>query len=248
MDRLSIFPTLVLSGTILLFLFFLFIELRKRMRGIHENHRKYSKYEHMGFENKDANSITFDDSYLESLYNLHKAGMISTLEYDRRVFEYRKKEKWQMRKIIMSACLAGENCKYSGGNNLIEDDYIRDLIKRDKVILVCPEVLGGLCTPRPPAEIIKGRVINKEGVDVTREYVRGAKLTLSIANDSDIVLCLMKERSPSCGVHAIYDGTFSDVKIPGSGICSAMLKNAGYDVYSEIEINEVKKILMEAGL
>lgn len=153
-----------------------------------------------------------------------------------------------MKKILMSACLAGENCKYSGGNNLIEDEYIQDLIRRDKVILVCPEVLGGLSTPRAPGEIIDGKVINNEGVDVTDEYVKGAKLTLSIANASEIVLCLMKERSPSCGVNMIYDGTFSGVKIPGQGVCTTMLKDAGYDVYSEFELEEVKRILAEERL
>ncbi len=153
-----------------------------------------------------------------------------------------------MKKMIMSACLAGENCKYSGGNNRIEDEYILGLVKKDHVILVCPEVMGGLEIPRAPGEIRSGRVYTDEGRDVTAEYRRGAEMTLAIAEENDVIVCLMKERSPSCGVHMIYDGTFSGTKIPGSGICSAMLREAGYDIHSEFELEEVKKILKEEGL
>lgn len=141
--------------------------------------------------------------------------------------------------ILVSACLFGMNCKYDGGNNLSED--IRALKDDYTLILVCPEQMGGLDTPRLPSEIQleadgkTRRVIDKEGKDVTAEFVKGAELTLNIAKAHECKLAIMKENSPSCGVKQIYDGTFSGKLIDGSGITSQLLMDNGIRVISEKE-------------
>ena len=131
-------------------------------------------------------------------------------------------------KIIVSACLLGENCKYSGGNNYSEK-VIR-FLEGHEVIPVCPEVLGGLPTPRVPAEIVDGVVTNAQGVSVDREFRLGAEKALEIARREQAELAILQSRSPSCGTKQIYDGTFSGQKIPGQGIFAAMLKNAGIPI------------------
>ena len=113
--------------------------------------------------------------------------------------------------ILVSACLAGCNCKYNGKNNNV--DQILELVKANKAITICPEVLGGLPTPRQPAEIqvINGEihVINKVGEDVTNEFLKGAEKTLEIARDLMPSKIILKSKSPSCGFGTIYDGTFT---------------------------------------
>ena len=131
-------------------------------------------------------------------------------------------------KIIVSACLLGENCKYSGGNNYSEK-VIR-FLDGHEVIPVCPEVLGGLPTPRVPAEIVDGVVTNAQGVSVDREFRLGAEKALEITRREQAELAILQSRSPSCGTKQIYDGTFSGQKIPGQGIFAAMLKNAGIPI------------------
>ena len=116
-------------------------------------------------------------------------------------------------KILVSACLLGENCKYSGGNNY--NQAICDFARGHQVVPVCPEVLGGLPTPRYPAEIVQGVVTNKEGINVDREFRAGAAKALAIAKENGVELAILQSRSPSCGVKEIYDGTFSGTKIPG---------------------------------
>lgn len=125
-------------------------------------------------------------------------------------------------KILVSACLLGENCKYSGGNNF--DPIINELIKGHEIIPVCPEVLGGLSVPRIPCEIIGDKVIGKDGKDYTSEYHLGALKALEIAKKEEIVLAILKKRSPSCGVFMIYDGTFSGNLICKDGIFARELK------------------------
>ena len=115
-------------------------------------------------------------------------------------------------KILVSACLLGENCKYSGGNNY--NQAVCDFARGHRVVPVCPEVLGGLPTPRCPAEIVQGVVTNKEGINVDREFRAGAAKALAIAKENGVELAILQSRSPSCGVKEIYDGTFSGTKIP----------------------------------
>lgn len=142
-------------------------------------------------------------------------------------------------KIMVSACLLGENCKYSGGNN--RDDTVLALIKGHLVVSVCPEQLGGLATPRPCAERCDDRVMNTAGEDVTKEYTLGAERTVSIAREEQIDLAILQPRSPSCGCGIIYDGTFSGRLIPGDGITANALKRNDFPVFSG---NEPEKISM----
>lgn len=146
--------------------------------------------------------------------------------------------------IIVSACLCGINCKYSGGNNL--DEKVLKMFKEGKAIPVCPEQLGGLTTPRLPQEIVSGsgedvlvnkaKVISIDGINRTNEYIKGAQEVLKIAKSCNADLAILKADSPSCGTYEIYDGTFSGRKINGSGVTAALLKQNGIKVISENEI------------
>lgn len=133
--------------------------------------------------------------------------------------------------ILISACLLGTDCKYNGGNNF--DKNVSHLADKHTVIPVCPEQLGGLLTPRPPAEIKCGRVINKTGVDVTNEFVLGAKKVLDIAKKYDCTIAVLKANSPSCGCGKIYDGSFSGTLVSGNGICAKMLIDNNIKVLTE---------------
>ena len=134
--------------------------------------------------------------------------------------------------LVISACLCGVNCKYSGKNNLNEKAL--KLLKEGKAVLICPEQLGGLKTPRLPSEINKDKVINKEGEDVTQNFVRGAKEALKIAKAVGATCAILKDGSPSCGVNYIYDGTFKGEKIEGMGITAKMFSENGIIIKSEI--------------
>lgn len=126
-------------------------------------------------------------------------------------------------KILVSSCLLGENCKYNGGNNY--NQRVADYVKGHEVICVCPEVLGGLPTPRIPAELVGDTVTNREGKSVDKEFRKGAEIAFKIATDNNIDLAILQSRSPSCGVKQIYDGTFSGTLINESGVFAKMLKN-----------------------
>ena len=137
-------------------------------------------------------------------------------------------------KIMVSACLLGENCKYSGGNN--RHEKVLEFIKGHEVIPVCPEVMGGLPTPRVPAEIVGGVVISKAGVNVDKEYRLGAQTALEIAKREKIDLAILQPRSPSCGTKEIYDGTFTGRRIPGQGVTAALLSENGFSVIGADEL------------
>ena len=128
-------------------------------------------------------------------------------------------------RILVSACLLGENCKYSGGNNY--DRAVVDFVQGHQVIPVCPEVLGGLPIPRSPAELVDGVVINKAGISVDAQFRAGAEKALAIAKQNGAELVILQSRSPSCGVKEIYDGSFTGKKIPGQGVFAEMLQQAG---------------------
>lgn len=143
--------------------------------------------------------------------------------------------------ILVSACLLGINCKYSGDNN--ESEKVREYLKDKPFILVCPEQLGGLTTPRDPAEIIskdkygnQNKVISNKNIDVTDNFKKGAVETLKIAQIYECREAILKEGSPSCGSSLIYDGTFSGKKIPGQGVTTALLRQNNIKVTSEKEI------------
>lgn len=131
-------------------------------------------------------------------------------------------------KIAVSACLLGENCKYSGGNNRSER-LLSELAKHPEieVIPVCPEVAGGLPTPRPPAEIVDGEVVNNCGVSVDAEYRAGVAAEMArlqpYVEAGELVAAVLQSRSPSCGVHEVYDGTFTGKLIDGRGLFALAL-------------------------
>ena len=129
-------------------------------------------------------------------------------------------------KIMVSGCLLGENCKYNGGNNYSEK--VAEYIKGHEVISVCPECMGGLPTPRIPAEIVDGVVTNREGQVVDEEFRRGAQISLEIARKEQIDVAILQSRSPSCGSKQIYDGSFSGVKVDGQGVFAKLLKEHGF--------------------
>ena len=143
-------------------------------------------------------------------------------------------------KVIVSACLLGENCKYSGGNNYNPD--VARLADKFELIPVCPEVFGGLDTPRPPSEIVGDRVISKTGDDVTCQYHDGAEKTLYIARENNCPVALLKERSPSCGCSKIYDGTFSGTLVDGNGITAQLLLDNDIAVFCESNINKLSDL------
>ncbi len=128
-------------------------------------------------------------------------------------------------KIAVSACLLGENCKYNGGNNYSVE--VEKFIENHEVIPVCPEVLGGLPTPRESAEIVNGVVSHKDGSSVDKEFRDGAEKALGILIENKVDLVILQSRSPSCGINTIYDGSFSGKLIPGQGVFAGLLKENG---------------------
>ena len=131
-------------------------------------------------------------------------------------------------KIMVSACLAGENCKYNGGNNL--NDKVQQLMAGNEVIPVCPEQMGGLPTPRVPSEIRDGVVISKDGRIVDQEFRLGAARCLEVASRVDPDLIVLQSRSPSCGVKQRYDGSFSGRLVDAPGVTAQLLMENGYRV------------------
>ena len=145
-------------------------------------------------------------------------------------------------KILVSACLAGENCKYNGGNN--RNEQILQLMSEGahEILPVCPEVLGGLPTPRVPAEIRSGRVTAKDGRDVDAKFRLGAEKCLEIALREKPDLIILQPRSPSCGVKQRYDGTFTGTLTEGPGVTAALLMRHGFAV---TEIEELRKTRLQ---
>ena len=144
-----------------------------------------------------------------------------------------------MEKILISACLIGDKCKYNGESNTLDSSLINALLEKYELVPFCPEVEGGLPIPRHPCEQRGEQVVNDLGEDKTDEFNRGADLALNICLYLKITKAILKERSPSCGVHSIYDGTFSHKVIAGSGVTAALLKRKGITIYSEDEIPEL---------
>ena len=144
-------------------------------------------------------------------------------------------------KIVVSACLMGESCKYNG-----LDNYHPELVEAcegtgTEVLLVCPEVFGGLPTPRDPSEIVNGEVCTCEGVSVDREFRLGAQRALDMCEQAggpeEISACILQDRSPSCGAGRIYDGTFSGTLTAGNGVFVDLLLRNGYRVIQASEFD-----------
>ena len=148
-------------------------------------------------------------------------------------------------KVLISACLLGDNVKYSGGNNLtpelvtLLEKYNVDIIK------VCPECFGGLPIPRVPSEIKGNKVFSNDGRDITEEFLDGAEKTYEVANREHADFAILKERSPSCGSSYIYDGSFSGKVIEGQGFTARKLNEENIIVFSEENLKEIEKYLVE---
>lgn len=136
-------------------------------------------------------------------------------------------------KILVSACLLGENCKYNGGNNLRQQ--VLEMGQEHELIPVCPEVAAGLGIPRIPIEIRDGKVVRRDGVSVD-DAIRAAVSDILAKLPQDIELCVLKARSPTCGVHQIYDGSFTGTLTDGMGVLARALKDAGYRVLDDEEL------------
>lgn len=141
-------------------------------------------------------------------------------------------------RLLVSACLLGAGCKYDGGHNACP--RVLALAKGHTLIPVCPEQLGGLPTPRTPAERSGERVMTEDGRDVTAQYRKGAAEALHLAKLLGAEGAVLKARSPSCGCGCIYDGTFTHTKIPGNGVTAQTLLDAGCPVWTEENVEELE--------
>ncbi len=141
--------------------------------------------------------------------------------------------------LLISACLLGAACRYDGQSRPLEPEALEKLKARYALIPVCPEQLGGLPTPRLPAERGPDGVRNASGVSVTAQFDRGAAETRRIAAFFGCKKALLKARSPSCGSGEVYDGTFTGTRVPGDGVTAEALKAAGITVYTEDESDKL---------
>ena len=148
-----------------------------------------------------------------------------------------------MEKILVSSCLLGQPVRYDGkGQTLHIHNYMYGQ-SNEQIISFCPEVAGGLPTPRAPAEIIQGRVVTNSGEDVTEQFQTGANIALELCKKNQVRFALLKESSPSCGRNTIYDGKHRGVKIEGLGLTAALLIKNGIQVFSEEQIPALIKVL-----
>ena len=144
-----------------------------------------------------------------------------------------------MESLLISACLMGFDCKYSGGSNALSSESLAALRARYRLIPVCPEAAGGLPTPRTPSERQGEKVVSKLGQDVTEEYRKGAETALYLARRYGCTCALLKERSPSCGSGAISDGSFTGTLISGDGTAAQALKSHGLRIYGEGDLEQL---------
>ncbi len=160
-----------------------------------------------------------------------------------------------MERILISSCLLGEPVRYDGGHRFLDHPLVQKWLQEGRLVPVCPEVVGGLPVPRPPAEIVEGegrdvirgegRVLNAHSKDVTANFIQGAWRTLHLAQLLGIRVAILKESSPACGTHSIYDGTFSGRKKAGEGVTAALLREHGIFVFNEQEIDKVNHLIEE---
>ena len=142
-----------------------------------------------------------------------------------------------MEKILISACLVGDKVRYDGKSQY--SPLVKELLEKYELVPFCPEVEGGLPTPRVPSEIYKGRVINKNNKDVTKEFNLGAELACNICKYLDIKIAILKDGSPSCGSNEIHDGKFTGRMIKGKGITATKLEQIGVKIYTEKDIEKL---------
>ncbi|WP_150242759.1 DUF523 domain-containing protein [Nocardiopsis quinghaiensis] len=161
-----------------------------------------------------------------------------------------------MRKVLVSACLMGRRVRYDGRAKTVEDDAVDRWREEGRLVVHCPEVAGGLPVPRPPAEIEPGataaevlagraRILTPDGRDVTGHFVDGARAALATARTHGVGVAVLKESSPSCGLHQVYDGTFAGRRTPGEGVTARLLRENGVAVFTENEIARAAACLRE---
>jgi uncharacterized protein YbbK (DUF523 family) len=154
-----------------------------------------------------------------------------------------------MTKLLISACLLGQKVRYDGKDNLQTHARLQAMVAAGDIISICPEMVGGLSTPREPAEIEPGasaldviqgnaRIMTINHIDVTAEYLAGAYKALQLAQQHHVRVAILKARSPSCGSQQVYDGSFSRTLIPGMGVTAALLQQHGIQVFDEDHIGE----------
>lgn len=161
-----------------------------------------------------------------------------------------------MRKVLVSACLMGRRVRFDGRAKPVDDATVERWRAEGRLVVHCPEIAGGLPVPRPPAEIEPGadaadvlagraRILTLEGVDVTDHFVSGARAALATAQAHDVAVALLKQSSPSCGSHQVFDGTFSGRKVPGEGVTAHLLIAHGIPVLDEDQVAETAELLAE---
>jgi len=159
-------------------------------------------------------------------------------------------------KVLVSSCLLGEDVRYDGNNSSIamgssftfsQKEIFMDILCDNEIYSFCPEVSGGLGTPRLPAEIVSTtkpfKVETNNEDDVTIPFLIGAKNALDICKDDDIKVALLKSKSPSCGNIEIYDGTFSNTLVEGQGLTARLLDENGIKVFNETQLEDLKKFI-----
>ena len=146
-----------------------------------------------------------------------------------------------MIKVVVSACLLGSPVRYDGLDKKSSHPVLQRWLDEGRIVSVCPEMLGGLGTPRPPAEISAGRVLAPEGKDVTGAFESGARAVVEQVDSHRIRVAILKEGSPSCGSTFVYDGTFTKTKVAGEGITTAALRNLGIVVFSEEQLDAAEE-------
>lgn len=146
-------------------------------------------------------------------------------------------------KIGISSCLIGKNVRYDGSNKL--NKQVMKLIEKHEVIDICPELLSGFNIPHSPIEILNGKAINKENIDVSDKLNKGCELALEKIQDCDILI--LKAKSPSCGYHKVYDGTFSGRLIEGNGYFTSLVLRNNKKIFSEEDLEELTTYLKENG-
>lgn len=161
-----------------------------------------------------------------------------------------------MERILVSACLMGRAVRFDGRAKPTDHEIFLRWREEGRLIPFCPEVVGGLPVPRPPAEIEGGRgaravlegrarIRTTEGRDVTAFFLAGARAALRAAREQGVRLAVLKENSPSCGVHRVFDGSFTGTRAPGAGLTTLLLRDHGIDVFSEDELPEAQARLTE---
>jgi uncharacterized protein YbbK (DUF523 family) len=173
--------------------------------------------------------------------------MVTSFQVMNKISQKHGLKKSQEKNILMSACLLGNPVRYDGTDLLIAHPLLAKWKKQGRLVSICPEVAGGMSTPRAPAEITSqkgGTVTDCNQNDVSEAFLLGAKAALKLAIDNNCAVAIMTESSPSCGSSTIYDGSFTGTKVEGKGITTTLLEQNGIRVFNQHQLNEVDAFLL----